>query len=43
MGVKKKWFILEIQRYLLVGNGISIESWKVKQIGQVNDGEDTAV
>lgn len=41
--IKIKWFILEIQRYLLVGNGISLDSWKVRQIGEVNDGEDTAV
>lgn len=43
-GKKKMWFFLEIQRNLFAGNWISIESWKITQIGKVkNDGEDIAV
>lgn len=36
-------FILEIQRNLPVGNCISSESWRIRQFGQKNDGEGTAV
>ena len=32
------WFIMEIQRNL-VGNHLSIEPWRIRQIDQENDGE----
>ena len=36
---KMMWFIMEIQKNLLLGNHISTESWRIRQIDQENDGE----
>ena len=32
-------WLIEIQKNLLLGNHISTESWRIRQIDQENDGE----